>query len=232
MFRAIIFAGCIAASSAFSNQLSASWTRSAQASSKAVALRPGARTVGALKMQIEAKSPINIFEGMDADGQDVKSSAFLMESEVKHGRLAMLAAVGWPVAELLHPFLAEASGFPSLLTDAGQVPSVLNGGLDKIADSPGGIFFLLFALGRAFSLETGALRPRNNFLSKNPKEMYPYDLGFDPLGFYAKATPEQRKVMAEKELNNGRLAMIAMTLYPVIEFVSKAPLVSITKAAE
>merc|ERR1711865_537320 len=116
------------------NQLSASLIRSAQAPSKAVALRPGARTVGALKMQAEGTSPINIFEGMDADGQDVKSSAFLMESEVKHGRLAMLAAVGWPVAELLHPFLAEASGFPSLLTDAGQVPSVLNGGLDKIAD--------------------------------------------------------------------------------------------------
>mmetsp|Transcript_87293 Transcript_87293/g.127684 ORF Transcript_87293/g.127684 Transcript_87293/m.127684 type:complete len:232 (-) Transcript_87293:76-771(-) len=231
MFRTVLFAGCIAASAAFTGQLS-SIGNHAQLRSKAVSLRPGARATSALNMQLEAKTPVNIFEGMDADGQDVKNSAFLQESEIKHGRLAMLAAVGWPVAELLHPILAQASNFPSLLTDAGQVPSVLNGGLDKIADSPGGLFFLLFAFGRAFSLETGALRPRNNFLSKEPKEMYPYDLGFDPLGFYAKATPEQRKVMAEKELNNGRLAMIAMTLYPIIEFASKAPLVSMGTGSE
>ena len=83
--------------------------------------------------------------------------------------------------------------------------------------------FVLFTLGRVYTLETSALRPRNNFVSKDPKERFPYDLGFDPLGFYAKATPSQRETMAQKELNNGRLAMIAMTLYPCIEFASKQP---------
>jgi hypothetical protein len=38
--------------------------------------------------------------------------------------------------------------------------------------------------------------------------------------------------MAEKELNNGRLAMIAVSLYPVIEFVSKQPLLQLTLASE
>ena len=44
--------------------------------------------------------------------------------------------------------------------------------------------------------------------------------------------PAQRKTMAEKELNNGRLAMIAVSLYPVIEFVSKQPLLQLTLASE
>ena len=182
-------------------------------------------------MQAEAM-PVNIFEGMDGEGQDIKTSAFLKESEVKHGRLAMLAAVGWPASELLHPYISEAVGLPNLLNEAGQVPSVLNGGLEKIINIPGGLFLVLFALGRAFSIETGALRARTNFLSSNPKERFPHDLGFDPLGFYAKATPSQREVMAEKELNNGRLAMIAIALYPLIEFVSKQPIVQMATDAE
>eukprot|EP00961_Rhodomonas_salina_P109035 1467774-Rhodomonas_salina.1 len=151
---------------------------------------------------------------MDGEGQDVKTSAFLKESEVKHGRLAMLAAVGWPAAELLHPLLAKAANLPNLLTETGQVPTVLNGGLGKLFEAPFATFFLVFLIGRVFSTETGALRPRTNFLNKDPKDMYPHDLGFDPLEIYVKMSPSERKVMAEKELNNGRLAMIAVATHP------------------
>eukprot|EP00961_Rhodomonas_salina_P235652 3185124-Rhodomonas_salina.2 len=164
---------------------------------------------------------------MDGEGQDVKTSAFLRESEVKHARLAMLAAVGWPVSELLHPFLAKAANLPSLLTETGQVPSVLNGGLAQLLDAPFAIFFLVIALGNTYTVEMDALQPRTNFLNKDTKDMYPHDLGFDPLGFYVKLGPDERKVMVQKELNNGRLAMIAVVLYAVIEFASKQPLVSL-----
>jgi len=227
MFRAVFLAGCVSAAAAFSSSLplggSALRVRGATTAQTAA---------GNLKMQLEARSPVDIFEGMSGEGQDVKTSAFLRESEVKHGRLAMLAAVGYPVAEIVHPFLSEAANLPSFLTENGDAPNLLNGGLQKLLDSPFGIFFIFFAVGRAFDLETTALRPRNNFLSKEPKEMYPYDLGFDPLGFHAKATPAQRKVMAEKELNNGRLAMLAITAYPFIEYASKSPIAQITSAAE
>lgn len=232
MCRAVILSSCIAAASAFTNHVPARWS-SGHLPACATSVRADSRAGSALKMQLEAKSPVNIFEGMDKDGQDVKTSAFLKESEVKHGRLAMLAALGWPAAELLHPFIAQASHFPNLLSDGSQAPNLLNGGLDRIVQgTPFGIFFVFFLLGRVFSVETGALRPRNNFLSKDPKEMYPYDLGFDPLGFYVKSSPEQRKVMSEKELNNGRLAMIAVSLYPLIEFVSKQPIVQMAVDSE
>ena len=144
---------------------------------------------------------------------------------------ARQCAVGWPAAEALHPYLSEATGLPNLLNDAGEAPSVLTGGLDDIINSPGGLFFFLFAVGRAFALETSALAPRSNFISSDPKEQFPHDLGFDPLGFYAKATPQQRKVMAEKELNNGRLAMCAIALYPFIEFFNKKPIFAIAQMA-
>merc|ERR1711990_1249587 len=59
------------------------------------------------------------------------------ESELKHGRLAMLAALGWPVSELLQPLLASKFGAPDLLAISSdglaKAPSVLNGGLEKIS---------------------------------------------------------------------------------------------------
>lgn len=187
-------------------------------------------------MQAESCAPVNIFEGMPSKAP-WDSSAFLKESEVKHGRLAMLAAVGYPVAEIVHPFLAKAANLPSFLTENGDAPNLLNGGLQVLLDplqtdgNPVGIFILFVALGRTFALESSALRPRNNFISKDPKEMYPYDLGFDPLGFHAKATFHERKVMREKEINNGRLAMLAITAYPFIEFFSQSPVAVVTSAA-
>ena len=54
------------------------------------------------------------------------------EAELKHGRLAMLAAAGWPVSELVQPWLSKALGAPDLLAAGDEAPSILNGGLDKI----------------------------------------------------------------------------------------------------
>ena len=56
----------------------------------------------------------------------------MREAEIKHARLAMLAVVGWPIAELFDKKIALALGLPSALTSTGESPSILNGGLDKI----------------------------------------------------------------------------------------------------
>merc|ERR1711966_575528 len=68
------------------------------------------------------------------------------EAELKHGRLAMLAAVGWPVAEEVQGPLSKALGMPDLLVKGcatantaecieavSRAPSVLNGGLENIS---------------------------------------------------------------------------------------------------
>jgi hypothetical protein len=56
----------------------------------------------------------------------------MREAEIKHSRLAMLAAVGWPIAEIFDKPIADAVGLPSLLTKSGESLSLLNGRLDKI----------------------------------------------------------------------------------------------------
>ena len=132
----------------------------------------------------------DIFKGMDGEGQDVRSSPFLIESEIKHGHLAMLAAVGYPAAELLHPFIADAVNLPSLLTEVGAAPNFLNGGLEALVAKFNLtlVFVVVAMLGRVYNIEMDALQSRSNFVSSDPKEQFPYDLGFDPLGLHAKNT--------------------------------------------
>ena len=58
---------------------------------------------------------------------------YYREAELKHGRLAMLAAVGWPASELWDQKLADTFGVGTALTSKLEAPSVLNGGLDRIS---------------------------------------------------------------------------------------------------
>ncbi len=61
-----------------------------------------------------------------------KPTLFRMrEAEIKHSRLAMLAAAGWPLSELWHREIADTLGLESILASAGKAPSVLNGGLSN-----------------------------------------------------------------------------------------------------
>merc|ERR1719469_99004 len=54
------------------------------------------------------------------------------EAEIKHARLAMLAAAGWPLSEIFDRPLASVVGLPSDLDASDRVPSLLNGGLEKV----------------------------------------------------------------------------------------------------
>ena len=131
-------------------------------------------------------------------------------AEIKHARLAMLAVAGWPVAELFNHKLAAIFDLPSLLTAQDRVPSVLNGGLDH---TPGA--YWAAAMGVAFAIESfGMLREAR--AEKVGVDYTPGDLGFDPLGL-AK-NPDNRMYLAEAELFNGRMAMLAITGFALQEF--------------
>lgn len=127
-------------------------------------------------------------------------------SELKHARLAMLAAVGWPLAELFHSDLAGQWHLPNALNINDRVPSVLNGGLGNI--SP--IFWIgavtAAALVEAFSGAAG--------------EIQSADLGFDPLGIMSSENQKQARFLADSELFNGRLAMLAITGFAIQEFAT------------
>jgi len=132
------------------------------------------------------------------------------QAELKHSRIAMLAAVGWPVSELLHKSLAKSFYLENLLREGDKVPSVLNGGLGRVSPIFWAVAFSIIATIEIFNL------------SENVTPAI-----FDPLQMYPKSF-EERRQMEAKELINGRLAMCAILVYVVTEFLSSNGIVSVT----
>ena len=105
----------------------------------------------------------------------------LRDAELRHGRLAMLAAAAWPIQELVHPSLAKLAGAPELLSD-GRSPSILNGGL-VAGPVP------------AFLLATAAAIGYLDVQAEAKKAEYPAEdwipgyYGFDPLNIVGGMSP-------------------------------------------
>lgn len=150
------------------------------------------------------------------------------EAEIKHGRLAMLAAAGWPLSEVLHKNFAEISSSPVLL-QPGQVcqnagecveglsraPSVLNGGLDQVSPVYWGIVLIASA-----GIEV--------FASKLVGQRAPGDLGFDPLRILKGKSDIDVKRMKLAEIKHSRLAMLAITGFAIQEYATQTAVVNET----
>jgi len=173
------------------------------------------------------------------------------EAELKHGRLAMLAALGWPVSEALDKPLAAQLGMKTLLVGASQdiAPSALNGGLGEVSPAFwAGV--VLFSAGT--ELYATSMKKRAGFRTTlaalgaedltgididgdgqvgaptmlKDDGYLPGDLGFDPLRLYT-GSDEDKRNMQLKEVNNGRLAMVAITFIAFKEALTKLPINSL-----
>jgi hypothetical protein len=170
-----------------------------QAEAEVVAPPPPPTPLEIMKGMPGITGPLDFFDPLgysEAEGVTEGKIRFYREAELKHGRVAMLAALGFLVGEQFHPLFGGNVDVPSYVA---------------FQASPLQPFFfpvvLSMAVFEVFSVFTFA----------NPKEgMWeikadhtPGDLGFDPLGL----KPTDAKELAEmqtKELNNGRLAMFAI----------------------
>lgn len=128
---------------------------------------------------------------------DEGSLEWYRQSEQKHGRIAMLASVGWPLAELFHKAIAESLGLPSLLASHDRVPSVLNDGLSHVPFAG----FWIPVIAAAAALE---FRESFNQDSNTPKD---------------RATGQSVTFAEEAEIFNGRLAMLAITGFALQEYL-------------
>ena len=133
------------------------------------------------------------------------------EAELTHGRVSMLASLGFLVQEKFHP-LFSGDGGPAI----DQIPQlpvwlwvVMGGGIAAAESFRINVGFRELD-GEKLKAET-ALRPG----------YYPGDLGFDPLGLKPE-DPAEFRMMQEKELAHCRLAMIAAAGFLAQEAVSKA----------
>ena len=132
------------------------------------------------------------------EGKDKDTVYKYREAEITHGRVAMLASLGFVVQEKFHP-LFSADGGPAI-QQIPQLPIWLWGAM-------------LAGIGYAEQVRIAKgfqkLDPATQTASQSLRDGYmPGELGFDPLGL-APEDPAEFRLMQEKELSHGRLAMIA-----------------------
>jgi len=131
---------------------------------------------------------------------------FYREVELKHGRVGMLAALGFLVGENFHPLFGGDIDVPAYLAFQ-QTPLQTFWPAVVLAIAIPEIYSV-------FTFETPALfsggplgaKPGMPWTIRSEHESG--NLGFDPLGLKP-TDPAELKEMQTKELNNGRLAMIA-----------------------
>merc|ERR1712087_957197 len=131
---------------------------------------------------------------------------FYREVELKHARVAMLAALGFPIAEQWHPLFAtdDAPSFSAFQQTPLQTfwPAVV----------------LVIAIIEVFSIFPAFEDPNvEGWAIKS--DHIAGDFGFDPLGLKP-TDPAELAEMQTKELNNGRLAMVAIAGMVVQEGVT------------
>jgi len=163
-------------------------------------------------LHLNTKSPFGF------GGDDMESLIDRREAEIKHSRLAMLAVVGWPLAELWDKKIASFLEVDDSLTSTGASPSLLNGGLEKI---PVEYWLIVVSIAGIFEIDSQATKEEKG------KNYIPGDCGFDPLKLF----PEDKKDqfdMQTKEIKHGRIAMMAILGFVVQEALYRTPVVAET----
>jgi hypothetical protein len=115
---------------------------------------------------------------------------WMVEAEIKHGRLAMLATVGWLAVDM-------GARFPGSQYSA--VPSAL--AAHDFGVAKGDMYILLIVVS---ALETISLFATMQML-KGETGRKPGEFFFDPLNF------KGGEKLATNEIKNGRLAMLAFS---------------------
>jgi hypothetical protein len=160
--------------------------------------------------------------GSDGGGRSEPFIGFLRHAEIKHGRVAMAAFVGFCIQAngvrwAFEPFNSITESSPLEQWDA--LPAVTRWNLIL------GVGFLegwgeLRGTGEPHYMRGGKPGYYPNF-DEIPKETlsgwYPGLNLWDPLKLYTKQSPEKKARRLVAELNNGRLAMLA-----IMSFISEA----------
>ena len=150
-----------------------------------------------------ALAPMGFFDPLGfAEKADEKTLKRYREAEVTHGRVAMLAVIGFLVGEAVEgsTFLFDAQISGPAITHFTQVP-----------DGWDALIITFIGAAEAQRAQIGWVDPADALYDQPGllrDDYYPGDIGFDPLGLRPE-DPEELNLMITKELQNGRLAMLA-----------------------
>mmetsp|Transcript_13358 Transcript_13358/g.19271 ORF Transcript_13358/g.19271 Transcript_13358/m.19271 type:complete len:213 (+) Transcript_13358:112-750(+) len=160
-----------------------------------------------LKASVEglpgALDPVGFFDpwGLAEKATDATLMRY-REAELAHGRVAMLAVIGFLVGEQVEgsSFLFDASISGPAITHITQVP-----------DGFWAVIIAFIGAAEASRAEIGWVDPSDCPVDQAGllrDDYMPGDVGFDPLGLKPDDA-EEFEIMQTKELQNGRLAMLA-----------------------
>merc|ERR1712048_175454 len=149
--------------------------------------------------RVGAFPPIGYWDPFGLAAQTSEGTvAYFREAELKHGRVCMLASVGFIVGEKFHPLFGGDVDVPPLyaVTDTDLAlfwPAILavTGGIE-----------LATSKGRTESTDSQGFSPELK------ADVTPGDIGFDPLGLKSSYSDEQSLTIQNQELAHGRWAMI------------------------
>jgi len=164
----------------------------------------------AMKKLPGATSPFGFFDPVGFSAKlDATGVARYRECELKHGRVAMLAFIGILAGEAIE------GSTPFALSDKILGPAVYH---VQEANELTGFGFTFFIIGLISIIEGYGVQQ----LWKGGKmriDVINGDLGWDPLGLKPSDAPAFAKLQTQ-EINNGRLAMIAVAGMVVQELVN------------
>merc|ERR1719506_111528 len=189
--------------------------------SGALAVMSQAPSVGQLEaMSVELNPIVKMWDplGMtemnifDSYGGESATVGFLREAEVKHGRVAMAAFVGYIVHANHITFPAHVPGDYSSLTPEQTWDALPVEGKWQI--------ILFVGLLELWSEGSRGLTGEHYMKGGKPGYFPPFNTGdglphpalnlWDPFGITAKASPEKKAKSLLAEINNGRLAMLGI----------------------
>jgi len=125
-----------------------------------------------------------------SDNFDMK---WLAESEIKHGRIAMLAAAGFMFQQFvnfpMYPHVDDSNMAPTIVGTSAMLQIFFTCGIEEWRTNKGHV-----------TMET--------MFANQDRE--PGALGFDPMGMMKNKSEAEKNEMKLKEIKNGRLAMLAI----------------------
>jgi len=161
--------------------------------------------------------PLGFFDPLDLSSETtVEQIRLWREAELTHGRVSMMAALGFLVQEAFHPIVPEISGPAARQLDLAL--STKNGQL------AGAVLLATIWIAEIFRARIGWVEPDNPLVWFTLRDGYlSGDIGFDPFNLKPK-DEEKLLAMQNKELNNGRLAMLAIAGFVAQELATGAPI--------
>ena len=149
--------------------------------------------------------PLGFFDPLGlSKGKSMTAFKKIQEAEIKHGRVAMLASLGLIVQKVFHPFFGFQDAEIGLPIYHYQVVS------NKFPAFTPILLTMIGAIEIATIIKGWKKQSTSLGIAELEDDYIPGDLGLDP--YDIKSNPDTFKIVTTKELNNGRLAMIATVI--------------------